>query len=239
MLNQSRVLDYIKDNLGFPFQQLEFTDDDIINYFVTYSLREFSGYVPDVNKIDLNVNATQLQVPGRQNEYYLVEPDNLEIMNVIDVYYPATDLYIHGHPVYGPFTHFELREWALATEMANETKQFSSWDKTFAFKHPNILRISPVPTDITHCTVEYERIQPPDLGGIPNEHQVIFCEFAMADCMIRIGRVRKKYGDGNMRTPFGEIPVGAEIFDEGKEKKRELIERLDRLYLPNVVIDHG
>jgi len=28
MLNQSRVLNYIKSNLGFPFSHIEFDDDD-------------------------------------------------------------------------------------------------------------------------------------------------------------------------------------------------------------------
>jgi len=240
MLNQSRVLDYIKDNLGFPFQQLEFEDDNIVNYFSVYSLREFSSYVPDKSSLVLNIRTdTSIKVPGKQNEYYMYEPENLEILNIIEIYYPPSDLYIHGHPIYGPFTHFEIREWALATEMANQTKSFSSWDKTFEFKHPNIVRIAPVPNDVSFCTVEYERMQPMDLGGIPNEFQVLFCEFATADCMIRLGRVRKKYADGNLRTPFGEIPIGAEIFDEGKEKKRELLERMERLALPNISIDHG
>lgn len=239
MLNHSRVLDYIKGELGFPFQQLEFEDDKIVEFFKTYSLREFSSYVPEVKKIPLNLTVDAYKVPGSRNEFYIVDPENIEILNVIDVYFPATDLYIHGHPVYGPFTHFEIREWALATEMANQTKMFSSWDKTIHFIHPNIIRISPIPNEISMCTVEYERMQPDDLRGIPNEFQVLFCEFSLADIMIRIGRIRKKYGDGQIRTPFGEIPLSSEIFDEGKEKKREIIEKLERLTLPNVSIDHG
>lgn len=239
MLNQSRVLDYIKDNLGFPFTQLEFSDEMIIEYFTTYSLREFSSYIPDVKQINLNVQSESYQVAGRQNEYYLNDPDGLEIISVVDVYFPSTDLYVHGHPVFGPFNHFEIREWALATEMAGQTKKFSSWDKTIQFKHPNILRISPIPSEISYCTVEYERIQPADLRGIPNEFQVLFSEFALADTMVRLGRIRKKFGDGQIRTPFGEIPLSSEIYEEGKEKKRELIEKLERLSLPNVTIDHG
>ncbi len=239
MLNHSRVLDYIKGELGFPFQQLEFEDDIIVEHFKTYTLREFSSYVPEVKRLSLNLTIKAYRVPGIQNEFYIVDPDNIEILNVVDVYFPATDLYIHGHPIFGPFTHFEIREWALATEMANQVKSFSSWDKTIQFIHPNIVRITPVPNELDNCTVEYERMQPEDLRGIPNEFQVLFCEFSLADIMIRIGRIRKKYGDGQIRTPFGEIPLSAEIFDEGKEKKREILEKLERLALPNVSIDHG
>lgn len=239
MLNQSRVLHYIKDNLAFPFQQLEYDDDKIIEHFTTYTLREFSTYVPDIERVSITPSSASYQVPNRQNEYYISDPENLEIMNVVDVYFPASDLYIHGHPVFGPMSHHEIREWALATEMANQTKSFSTYDKTIEFIHPNIVRISPVPSEVSYCTVEYERIHPPSLRRVPNEFQILFCDLALADIQIQLGRIRKKYGDGTLRTPFGEIPLSSEIFDEGKEKKRELIERMERLALPNVTIDHG
>jgi len=238
MLNPTRVLEYIKANLAFPFQQLEMEDNDIVRYFTTYTLREFSQYMPEVKKLVLDTKSGITKVPGRSNEYLLEDPDGLEIINVVDVYFSTSDLYIHGHPAFGPFTHGELADWALGVEMAMSTKMFSSFDKTFVFRHPNILRISPEPTD-TFVTVEYERLQPADLRGVPNEFQILFCELCLADTQILLGRIRKKYGDGNLRTPFGEIPLGAEIFDEGKEKKREIIEKLVNGTLPNVVLDFG
>lgn len=239
MLNHSRVLQFIKDNLGFPFQNLELEDLQIVQYFTTYSLREFSKYVPDINKVVLNLTLAQNIVNSRQNEYYITDPDNIEILNVIDIYFGGSDLYLQGHPIFGPFSHFELRDWALATEMANQLKMFSNFDVTFEFFHPNIVRISPIPNNARSCTVEYERMQPSDLRGVPNEHQLLFCDFSLADIMIVLGRIRKKYGDGNLRTPFGDIPLGSDIYDEGKEKKRELIEKLERLALPNVSLDFG
>jgi hypothetical protein len=238
MLNQTRVLSFIKHNLGFPFQHLEFEDEQIVEYFTTYSLRSFSQYVPEVKKIPLTLSLEANKVPGLENEFYITDPQNLEILNVVELYFKGNELYMHGHPFFGPWTHFEIREWALASEMANQLKSFSSFDTTFEFTHPNVLRISPIPTE-NNVIVEYERIQPEDLRGIPNEFQILFCEYCLADIMVSLGRVRKKYGDGNMRTPFGEIPIGSEIFDEGKEKKRELIEKLERLALPNVTIEHG
>jgi len=41
------------------------------------------------------------------------------------------------------------------------------------------------------------------------------------------------------RTPFGEIPLESDIFDEGKQMKTEVLEKLERLYIPNIRIDHG
>ena len=88
-------------------------------------------------------------------------------------------------------------------------------------------------------TVEYERMQAADFSGVPNEWQRIFQELCLADIMIIIGRIRKKYGDGTLRTPFGEIPVGSEILEEGKEKRRELLEKLQANLIPNVRINFG
>jgi len=62
-----------------------------------------------------------------------------------------------------------------------------------------------------------------------NNHQIIAV----------IGRIRKRYGGGNLRTPFGEIPLEADIYEEGKELKREQLEYLERLWVPSVRIDHG
>jgi len=240
MLNHSRVLGYIKDHIAFPHTHLELEDSEIIKRFVTYSLREFSEYIPHVNKLVLNLADSTYKVPGIQNEFYLHDPDDVEILNVVEVYFGGSDELLMGAPIFGPMSHFEIREWALATEMAGQLKMFSSWDKTFQFRSPNILRISPVPTTgAGYCTVEYERMQPQDLSGIPNEQQITFCKLALADIMIQIGRVRKKYGDGTLRTPFGEIPLSSEILDEGKELKQQIIEKMERLFLPNVSVDFG
>lgn len=238
MLNHSRVLGYIKDHLGFPHVNIELDDTQIIQRVTTYSLREFSEYIPDVNKVYLSFCDTNFKVPGRQNEFYIKDPDNVEILNIIDIYFDGTDELINGAPIFGPMSHFEIREWALSTEMAGQLKMFSSFDKTFEFRSPNIVRISPVPTTGGGCTIEYERMQPSNLGGIPNEHQIMFCKLALADVMIQIGRIRKKYS-GQIRTPFGEIPLNDELGDEGKELKQQVIEKMERLYLPNISIDFG
>lgn len=239
MLNHARVLGYIKDFLGFPHVQVELEDAQIIQRFVTYTLREFSEYIPQVKKLPLNLASTQYKVPNIQNEWYLKDPDNIEILNVVEVYFDGSEDLMTGAPIFGPMSHFEIRDWALATEMAGQLKSFSSFDKTFEFTSPNILRISPVPTSGSgYCTVEYERMQPPDLSGIPNEQQMIFCKMALADTMIQLGRIRKKYG-GQIRTPFGEIPLDSDVYEEGKEMKQQVLDKMERLYLPNVSVDFG
>jgi hypothetical protein len=238
MLNESRVLNYIKSHLGFPFQFLEKTDEEIMQYVQEYTIREWSEYNPQPDRIlMLDVTAERTKVPGKQNEYYLEEPEGLEIFNVVDVYYNMSDLLVHGHMPLGPLSYGDLANWALATQMAVDLKQFSSFDKSFIFKHPNVLRISPVFSLASEkwVAVQYERMQPKDFSGIPNEFQILFCDFALADIMIMLGRVRKRYTD--LKTPFGDIPVSAEIFDEGTTKKKEILDRLIAGTLTNVILD--
>jgi hypothetical protein len=238
MLSQQKVLTYIKDGLGFPLMHLEWSDDKIIEYFTEHTLNEFSHYQPDINRMGLNLLLEANKVAGRSNEWYLNEPKGREIFNIVDIYFSMGNEILLGHPPMGVLSHGELGEWALAVSTSMTTKMFSDYDYTFEFMHPNKVRISPVSSNESTVTVEYERMHATDLGTIPNELQFYFKQLAMADIMIAIGRIRKRYG-GNMRTPFGEIPLEAEIYDEGKELKREIKEKLENTLITNVVIDHG
>jgi len=239
MLNSNKVLNYVKSNLGFPFMHLEWSDDEILSYIKDYTIAEFSHYFPEVKTMGLNLTLESNQVPCKDNEYYLIEPQGREILNVVAVYFSESDYIFFGHPPLGPLSVGEVRSWALDVEMSMMVKQFSSYDKTFEFKHPNIIRISPTTSSITWCGVEYERKQSEDFSGIPNDIQMFFLELALSDIMITIGRIRKRYGGGNLRTPFGEIPLESDIYEEGKEKKREVLEKLTTGSLPNVLVDFG
>jgi len=239
MLNQSRVLEYIKVNLGFPYQMIEYTDQQILEHVTTFSLREFSYYIPDVVTIGYNLGAPANKVPGKGNEYYIEDELGLEIFGIANIYFSGANLYMFGHPPFGPMSFGELRSWILDVEVAGWMKQFSNWDYTYEFKSPNIVRISPSPLSSEHwVAIEYERSQPKDLSKIPNDLQMLFCDLACADIMILIGRIRKKY-DGNLKTPFGDIPISAEIGDEGKEKRAAIIDKLNTSIMTNIVLNIG
>lgn len=239
MLDQSRVLQYIKQNLGFPFNPIEMEDPEILDYNINYTLREFSHFIPQVRRIGLNMDDPTLKVPNTKNEFYIVDPDNIEILNIVDMYFDKSDLIFLGHPIMGAFSQSDLPGWFLDVETSIQTKLYSSFDKTYEFIHPNIVRISPVSEAVSYCTVEYERMQPPDLSGIPNEFQTLYCQLSLADIQIVLGTMRRRYSGGNLRTPFGEIPVDTEILADGKELKREIIDKLTVGTYTNVVFDHG
>ena len=95
MLNPSRVLKYIKDNLAFPYQFIELGDDDIIEYVQNYTLREFSQYFPDKVSVGLNLQLPVNKVPGRANEFYLTDEQGLEILDVVGVYFSSANFMMH------------------------------------------------------------------------------------------------------------------------------------------------
>jgi hypothetical protein len=240
MLNQSRVLQYVKMNLAFPFQFIEYTDEQILEYLTTFTLREFSHYVPDVVTIGYNLDVASNRVPGKENEYYIQDEQGLEVLNVANIYFSGANMYMFGHPPFGPMNFGELRSWFLDVEVAGWVKQFSNWDYTWEFKSPNIVRISPTPVSEQWIAVEYERMQPPDLSKVPNDLQMLFCELCLADIMILLGRLRKKYSaGGGIPTPFGNVPLSDEVGEEGKEKKTALIEKFEARALPNITLDIG
>jgi len=238
MLNPNRVLTYIKENLAFPFQMIELTDENILSYINNYSKKTFSQYFPSVVTIGYEIWNPLNKVPGKANEFYLNDELGLEVYTIKNLYFSQTNLLVHGHPPLGPLSLGELGNWALSVEVAGWVKQFSNWDYTFEFRPPNTFRISPVPTSEDHIAIEYEREHDNTYATIPNELQMYFLDLCLADTMIRIGRLRKKYADG-LKTPFGDIPLSSEILDEGKELRRETIEKLTNGSLPNIVVDFG
>ena len=239
MLNQNTVLNYIKTNLAFPFQMIEFTDEKILEYISTYTAKEFSYYFPEVRTIGVNLTLPQNKVPGKANEFYIFDEQGLEILGIRNIFFSMSNWMFHGHPPLGPLSLGELPNWALAVETAGWVKQFSNWDYTYEFKHPNVVRVSPTPNSEQWVAVEYEREQHPSFSGITSELQMYFMQLCLADIMILLGRLRKKYSDGNIKTPFGDIPLNAEIGDEGKEMKRDIIDKLTAGSLPNLVLSFG
>ena len=71
MLNHSRVLDYIKTNLGFPYVKVELDDDKIIEYLTNHTLREFSKYVPYRRILVFDATLAVNKVRGKQNEFLI------------------------------------------------------------------------------------------------------------------------------------------------------------------------
>jgi len=143
MLSWSFVLERVKEELSLPFQVLERTDEQIVDYFKRNSLKKLGRYFPSVARISLDSSDPELKVPNRQSEYYVVDPEGRTILTIKDLITTFSDDLVMGHPILGAWSYGGVPEYALDSMMANNAKLFSIFDYTFEFIPPNIIRISP------------------------------------------------------------------------------------------------
>lgn len=236
MLSWDFVIRRIKDDLSYPFQALEKTDDEIVDYLQRNALKKFERYFPDKNRITLDTNDSAVIVPDRCSEFYLFDPDQRQIKNVIGFISSMGDLVILGHPFMGVWSFEQTEEWALSVFKARFTKSMSNWNYTTEFRAPNILRISPK----FHGTavIEYEREHDRQLSTICPDLEDIFIDLCLAMVQMWIGKIRQKFNTYN--TPFGEIQVNGDmIFNEGKDLYDKTIDKLETGSMPNIIVDVG
>lgn len=236
MLSWSMIVETIKEELSYPFQMLEKSDDQIIDYLRRNALRKFEQYFPQKWRMTLNCSNPEIKVPNRKSEFYLIDPDERSIKNVV-AFYPTLGPYLfNNHPFFGPWTSGELENWHLQVYNSGLLQPFSNYAYTTEFIPPNIIRISPIFSGI--CTIEYERSHDPELSSLNPELEMIFMDLCQGMFMMMIGRLRQKYNTTS--TPFGEINLnGDQIFNDGKELFEKTIELMKMGSLPNVTFDHG
>ncbi len=236
MITWSFIIDRIKEEMSLPFQMLEKTDEQLVDYLKRNALKKFTFYYPQKWRITLDCSNPDYQVDGRQSEFYLIDPDDRDILNVTDIHTTMGGALYTGHPIMGPFTGDAVPEWHLQVYNSNLIEPFSQFNYTHEFIPPNIIRISP--NYNTTCTVEYERTHDPELSTLNPEIEDVFIDLCLGMVMMLIGRLRQKYSNTN--TPFGEIQLNGDmIFNDGKDIFDRTIEKLERYTMPNVIFDHG
>jgi len=236
MISWSYVLERIKDELGLPFQPLEKTDDEIIDYLKRNAVKKFSKYFPAKRMVPIDTADCSLHVPHKKSEYYVVDKDNREILDIINIYTTMSEDLVLGHPWIGVFTYDSVPHYALQVHMANTTKLWSIYNHTIEYLPPNTIRVTPIYHG--RFVVEYEAQLDTELSDINPQIEDYFCDMCLYMTMRQIGRIRRKYA--NIQTPFGEIVLNAEeLYSEGDSKLTELIEKFETGSMPNVVFDRG
>lgn len=236
MLSWSFVVQRLKEELSHPFQLLEKSDPQIIDYLKRNALRKFEQYFPQKWRITLNCSNPEYKVAGRASEFYLIDPDERSIKNIVAFYPTIGPLLMNGHPWFGAWSTGELPDWHLKVFNSGLLQPFSNFAYTTEFIPPNMVRISPLFSGIG--TIEYERSHDLELSSINPELEEVFVDLCFGMFMMMIGRIRQKYNTTS--TPFGEIPLNGDLlYNEGKEVFDRTIELMKMGSLPNVVVDHG
>ena len=237
MLSWSDVVMKVKDNLGFPFQPIERTDDEIVDYLKRNVLRKWDYYFPSINRISLNTYDENVRVPNRKSCYYLFDPDGREIKNIKAMYNDMGSLMLFGHDVYGSFNYDQTPQIALQNQQARNNLIYSPYNYTVRFYPPNICEI--MPHFEGTCTIEYERASDPELGDIYPDLEDTFMELCVGMVMMWIGQNRMRFSQYD--TQFGQLSInGDSLYNNGKEIYDKVIDKLQTSYMcMNTIFDVG
>ena len=243
MLSWNIILTRIRDELCLPNHVLEKSNEQIVEYLKESALRKIVDWVPDVTTVSLDTNRLTLdcddekvKVPAKQNEYFIIDPDDREIYGILEMYSDMSTDLMFGKRFMAPWTFEEVPGFELSNMRSQSTKMFSDFYYMFEFKHPNIISIRPKYKG--PCTIEYERSHDPELSTIPKLYETLFIDLCLGMFMKNIGRLRTRYA--NIQTAFGEIQLnGEDIKNEGNEILQATIDTLNRTVLTNVVFDRG
>ena len=94
------VLDYVKSRLGAPYVPLEYTDEQILRLINLKSIPLFSKYLPDKRAMVVDFSNPDVKTDTNV-EFILADPDELKILNVVELIPGAASLIIAGHPIIG------------------------------------------------------------------------------------------------------------------------------------------
>jgi hypothetical protein len=234
MLNRNLVLDFIKQNLAYPFQVLEMSDNDINEYITTYILRRFSRYLPDIVRKGMNFADPKIRTK-RENEYYLFDDEGCSIIGLVDFIPVMGGMISAGHPIIGVMSFEEVEKYVYDIEISRNTLRYGFLEYEADFIPPNIIRIEPSYRE--YGVVIYERVHPEDLSTIPVWAEDLFLDYCLGHIQVLLGNKRKKFQ--NIQTPYGEVPLNA---DEIKSDGKELIQKVEedlKTYNPSIIIDIG
>jgi len=238
MLNWNTALEYIKGSLSLPSGFIEKNDTEIQNRIKIDTIPTFSEYFPDDEYTTVIVDNTTYQHDVRTNWFYFFDEEDLDIYDIKECYFSLSNQIALGHPLQGPVNFGDMTWWSLDVFTSRFFHAASDYSVTYKFRQPNIVETLPKPLE--NFVVWYEREQPHDLRKIPTTMKNWFLKLAVADIKIWLGGIRMNYGEGQITTPFGEIPLrGESLVSEGREDRMEIIDRLMEQSIPSVVIDIG
>lgn len=234
MLNKSLTLNYIKQNLSYPFQVLEMTDEEIFEYLKQYVIVKFSKYLPDVVRLGVNLKEDRHKT-NISNEFRIFDPENCSIIGIVEFIPILGGFAFLGHPIMGVLNFEQVEKFVYDIERSRNAFRYSQFDYTIEFLPPNTIRIEPEYKD--YCVLIYERVHPEDLSTIPVWAEDLFLDYCLGHIQILLGNRRKKFS--TIQTPYGEVPLNAdELKSDGKELIQQVEENL-KLHNPSIIFDVG
>lgn len=218
MLNESILIQWLEKNLGYRFNELELSHEEILNNIKSDSLITYSKFFPYQYKITLS---DEDLVPGTSNAYYLNCP--LEIINI--------NRLIHNDYIFSdtnPLTRTDVFGDPFTKQLANDMYSMGKNPITFDFDYPNVITIYPALIKVQGTLVICNTVHPSHFGTIPANMREQFLQLCLYDTKIVLYSLRSRFSALN--TPYGSIELNIDDLREASDKKDNLLEIWRRLF---------
>lgn len=215
------LTDYIKLNLGASINALEFNDEEIIRIITNHTLPDFSRYDPLIRyylmEYETNIVNTE---PTLQYKFIDFDYKITKINNVIhrSSIHEMNQFFSYSQ------TAGDVTEFLMAKNLL-DMSQIALAPHTWRYFPPDILEITKS-LDSYSSSVARDFIVEvgcvhQNLNNIDADKYTYLKDYALADIMIYLGRIRTKFK--NFSTPFGQVELTAEEFvQEGTQLKNEV-----------------
>jgi hypothetical protein len=213
MLSSTYIIRFIEKKLGYKFNELEISHEEILENIQEESLITFSKYYPyqvmetidDSNKVE-----------GTANEYY-IETD-FEILGVAKLY-DNFSMYVDVGLM--PNNIRQMSDPMSRQFMADATSMNRN-PLVYQFNHPNTITVMPALYMLKEAKVKLNCVHPSHFGTIPTNLQDEFLKLALYDTKEALYQIRHRFA--NLQTAFGSIELFIDDLAEAPDKKVELLE---------------
>lgn len=222
-LNQSIVLQNMEMRLGFQFNDLEISADDMIRNIQINTLPTFSKYFPNVVRIRIN---DEDRVENYDNVYYINIPtDVININRVVGLDLLNGTSQLDGNALFAtPRAGYGITLGnPIDNQIMNNLVSMQINPTVFRFIRPNMIEIVPSYNSISDYVVEINSVHENNFGSIPMNLRDDFLDLAYSDTCRALYPLRTRYQ--NLQTSFGSIELNADMLNEGMQMRNELIEK--------------
>lgn len=230
MQSWNDVLDFIKINLGVPFNKLELSDDDIVKLLRSQVLPFFSQFAPRKKFKSISENNIVALTDGQPQFRYRIPLDNEEyIIDILNIYTSMeSSLLEMTTPLIGsPEQAIDVTIYNSYIDIIKSMQVSNTWE----FLPPDIV-IFDLP--LRYGILEYNTVHD-DLKTIdPDKYHLMFKKLCLSNVKIWIAAMRSKFE--SLSTPFGPINLNFDVLkQEGTQEKDEVMQLL-AMIPPDILI---
>ena len=223
MSNPTSLLRHIKMMLGVPYKQIPISDEDIMDIVFEESLYTFSTYYPYF--VDIVIPESTVTANNGNGVFYLDTSEQvgeeLIILGVAKMF-RSNGFYTQSMwPIYREADWFDMQ---LSADMASAVQV----PDTFRFLPPNKVEIYPKSHSPWQFSVQLKCVHPKNFGTIPPGLRDYFYKLCVCDVKIALFYMLKNYDQLN--TPYGNIDLKIEDYEQAVQERQELLERFRANY---------